>query len=310
MFGHLIPLQEHVNVQVQTLRKELVALDDFLESHAPEARCSLRRGASEKELQRLAQKLFGGKSLPPFVSVWFSWHNGQSLQGPALLPLYKLSPFYLPSVSEAIDVHRSYQSVCKHGELCGPWKPQWLPILAGEYGDHLMLETSGAAKGSVRACWHESAKRELIAADLVQLIARIKREWNKQLKEHRADRANAAIGLPVPQGWSTGLERQTTAPTKKDLARDPVGTAYLVGPFMHLAPGTHYLVVKIAPGMWVEACNAPLSLCWESIRGDVSRVPSPCWQKDDSHVALELSSELRIFKHRIRRGTVKFENSQ
>ena len=296
-------------MSVQKLRKELGDLDELLESRAPDAWRSLRRGASEKELKHLAQKLFGGKSLPPFVSAWFSWHNGQDVAGPPLLPLYKLSPFYLHSIRSAIEAHASYQSVHKHGELSGPWQPQWLPLFAGEYGDDLVLETSGAGKGSVRACWHESARREVVAADLIQLVARIKRGWNKQWKEREADEKNAARGLPVPQGWaSPKLEPQRAAPTKKALARDPVGAAYVAGPFVHLMPGTHYLVVKVAPGMWAEAYDAPLSHCWETIRGDVSRVPSPRWQKDDSHVAFELSSELTIFKHRIRRGMVKFED--
>jgi hypothetical protein len=104
------------------------------------------------------------------------------------------------------------------------------------------------------------------------------------------------------------MRPRAAAPTAKALARDPEGTAYLAGPFTHIIPGTHYLVVKLGPGMWVEAYDAPLSHCWESILNDVSKVPSPRWHKDDSHVAFQLHSEMHIFKHRIRRGSVKFQS--
>jgi cell wall assembly regulator SMI1 len=59
------------------LQKALEAVDQTLKKVRPQVHPLLRPGADAKELEYLAQEVFGGRTVPEELRVWFAWHDGQ-----------------------------------------------------------------------------------------------------------------------------------------------------------------------------------------------------------------------------------------
>lgn len=79
-----------------------------------------------------------------------------------ILPDFQLRSFYLISIKDAIRAHRATKAVSKCGDLAGPWKSSWIPLLESDFGYHIVLETEGKEEGILRVLWHETSERPII----------------------------------------------------------------------------------------------------------------------------------------------------
>jgi hypothetical protein len=226
------------------------------------------------------------------LQVWFRWHNGQSLDGEPLLADYKLRSFYLLSAADAMRTHGDLTAVNKHGELSGPWRSSWIPLLESDFGDHLVFESAGKDHGVVRAFWHETPGRETVARDLIQLVRRMTRSL-KSLSRDVSSRAADAKAIRVPKGWtrSTSVIKKGSVPKAADLASDSVGTAYVIGPITrYFYPfRVRYVAVKVGTDTWISVEEKTVDEALDLIIDTVRDVPIRKWQHTHAQIFSELS---------------------
>lgn len=292
------------------LRKELEALDEWLVARAPDLFDTLKRGATDKQLEKLSQRLFQGKKLPPLLNVWFRWHNGQSLDGGPILTDYKLRSFYLMSVADVIRSHRDTVAVHKCGELSGPWRSSWIPLLEGDFGDNLVFESTGPHKGVVRVLWHETSGREIVAKHLITLVGRIRKSLTRVRQDEVAQSSSDAQSINIPKRWAGSKAQKVTGapPTAKALSTDSIGTAYVVGPFsINFYPfRAQYVAVKVADDTWISVEKQTLQEALDFIIDTVATVALPKWQHSHEKIALELSDHAECWGRQVRRRCITF----
>ena len=107
-------------------------LDAWLEQHRPGFHEGLARGATARDLEKLAGVL--GGPVPPDLQTWLRWHNGQGDGEMGSL----VGAFNLLSAAEIAEI------LGEHKENPGdtPWRTGWIPLLDDFQGDTICLDST------------------------------------------------------------------------------------------------------------------------------------------------------------------------
>jgi cell wall assembly regulator SMI1 len=115
--------------------RELVGLldelDAWLESHRPGFHEGLARGATARDLEKLATVL--GGPVPEDLQTWLRWHNGQGDGEMGSL----VGAFNLLSAAEIAEILREHKE--NPGDT--PWGMGWIPLLDDFQGDTVCLDS-------------------------------------------------------------------------------------------------------------------------------------------------------------------------
>jgi cell wall assembly regulator SMI1 len=110
----------------------LAELDTWLEEHRPGFHEGLARGASARDLEKLAEVL--GGPVPADLQTWLRWHNGQGDGEMGSL----VGAFNLLSAAEIAEILREHKE--NPGDT--PWRIGWIPLLDDFQGDTVCLDSS------------------------------------------------------------------------------------------------------------------------------------------------------------------------
>lgn len=138
--------------EVNRISHILAKLDAVLPQQVSE---TLRPGASEEELDALAQTVFGGGSVPAALRVFFQWHNGQEWNS----LLSHSSNRRLLQIGEIIDEWSFFADPMS--DFLEPWRTSWVPLLTNDSGDSLVYESAGEHSGKLIAYWHDDVRRPI-----------------------------------------------------------------------------------------------------------------------------------------------------
>lgn len=109
----------------------LARLDAWLKAHRPDFFATLKKGAAEAELKKLAKEL--GRPVPEDLAAWLRWHDGQDEDVPAAL----VGAFTLIDHEELAGEYRD-----RTAGMDGPWEDGWLPFLDDFNGSLICLDTT------------------------------------------------------------------------------------------------------------------------------------------------------------------------
>ena len=133
----------------------LARLDQWLKQHRHRYHQALLPGASPADIEALQNAL--GMGVPEELRTWLSWHNGQSSD-------------FVGHLEQDWDLMSTGRIRDARGELeaekaAGGWQPAWIPFLADDQDNYLVLDTSQPGH-PVRALWAGSTERPVAAASL------------------------------------------------------------------------------------------------------------------------------------------------
>jgi predicted DNA-binding WGR domain protein/cell wall assembly regulator SMI1 len=285
---------------------KLAAFEEWLRDGSPSVHKALRRGATDKEMAKIAERLFSGE-LPADLDTWFRWHNGQELDAQPILPDYENRGFYLLSVAEAIRAYSDIKAVDRAGELSGTWKPTWVPLLESDFGDFIVLETEGRDQGTFRVLWHETSKRPIVAVGFPSLLALCRKAPLKE-KPAKGDVKKPAWDFLPPKKFASAKVEKCPLPTAEELKLESTGVAFVVGPFStNIYPfRAHYLAIKLGEDCWISVEEHTLDEGLQAIRHAVGSAPIKKWRHTECKIASELTAHSKIWKRQIRRCCVEF----
>src|SRR5262249_55873474 len=136
----------------------LARLDEWLARHRPRYFEGLEPGATNAEIEGLAQAL--GRPVPDELRQWVGWHNGQSEE--------IIGAFYEAfNLMSAAQVAAAWQ---ERGTTAEPgWDKGWIPLLDDYQGDLIVLDPSqpGCA---VREVWRGRSEHPVVAPTLAAWV--------------------------------------------------------------------------------------------------------------------------------------------
>ncbi len=199
------------------LETKLQRIDALLAEVDPDARKSLKNGASDAAIAKLSKRVFGGKPVPADLATFFRWHDGQSKIA-SLHPDDNRTPM---SIDGAIEAWNFLSDPSE--EILQPWSKSWFPIFDNGAGDYVCMETAIKKAGSLVAYWHADEDRDTVFPNLSawadDLIAALEKAAAKAKKAPK----KAKITLDASRSKWTKLAKP---PTKAQVEKKPIGTAY------------------------------------------------------------------------------------
>jgi cell wall assembly regulator SMI1 len=155
-------------------------IEAWLERWSPNARKSLRPGASDEALAALGQRL--GFELPGELREHLEVHDGQDLAADCGL----LNGWIFLSCDRIERSHRIVTTLLKNGDfrknqamskdgLVKPvwWSERWIPFLEGPRGDMMCVDmdpAEGGEPGQIITFWKAEGDRKVRARDLESLL--------------------------------------------------------------------------------------------------------------------------------------------
>ena len=223
------------------LEKTLARLDAAIKAvDAPLAK-ALRPGAKPVALAKLG-KVVG--VLPPELTRWFAWHDGQTRGG--------ISPSTNEQLLSTTAAADAFRFLTDEGTK---FAATWVPIMTNGAGDYIVYDRK---TGALVHYWHDDAERPKAAPSLDHWVLDVAKGWEGVAESQKPSDA--------PEGWT-----MTTHPKAKDAKKKPPGTAFQFrAPSPQLGKGVFvHLFWKQAADMWFQATNSTIERAWTSISNNL-----------------------------------------